>query len=208
MTSFKLIVAGAAAAFLAVPYVQAQTSERDKSAAREKSAQMKDRAGKSDQMAKQDRQAMTKMAQTDMAEIEAGKMAMQKASSPEVKKYAEHMVQAHTKMLEEGKKLAQAKGVTPPAGPDKKHQAAAKKLGQQSGEAFDRQYMEQMVKDHEDALKLVEKTAKDAKDPDLKAQAQKGAPHIKEHLAQARKLHASLGSSAGSSGASTKERTK
>lgn len=205
MNSSKLIAA-AAAALLAVTCVQAQTPERDRSAAGERSVPAKDSAGKSEKLAKQDRQAMMKMAQTDMAEIAAGKMAAEKASSPEVKKYAEHMVEAHTKMLEEGKKLAQMKGVTPPAGPDKKHQASAKKLQQHSGEAFDRQYMEQMVKDHEDALKLVEKTAKDAKDPDLKAQAQKGAPHIKEHLQQARKLHASLGSSAGSSGA--KESTK
>jgi putative membrane protein len=184
MTPFKLAVAAAVAAFLAFSHA---------GIAQEKGA----KGG----LAKQDRQAMTKMAQMDMAEIEAGKLAAQNGASPEVKKYGEHMVQEHTKMLEEGKKLAQAKGITPPATPDKKHQQAAKKLQQQSGEAFDREYISQMVKDHEEALKLAEKTAKDAKDPELKAHAQKGAPHIKEHLEQARKLHASLGSSAGASGA-------
>ena len=34
-----------------------------------------------------------------------------------------------------------------------------------------------MVQDHEEALKLAEKTAKGAKDPELKAHAEKGAPH-------------------------------
>jgi putative membrane protein len=183
MTAFKFTLAAAAAAFLA--WSQAGVAQEKKAS----------------QVAKQDRQAMMRLAQADMAEVAAGKLAAGKASSPEVKKFGEHMVEEHSKMLEEGKKIAEAKGVKPPAAPDKKHQAALKKLEQQSGEEFDRQFMAQMVKDHEDALKLAEKTAKDAKDPELKAHAQKGAPHIKEHLAQARKLHASLGSSAGSSGA-------
>lgn len=188
MTTFKLITAAAIAAFLAFS-VQAQ----DKSAKRDKA-----------QMSKQDRQALSRLAQGDMAEVAAGKVAAEKAASPEVKKFGEHMVEEHTQMLEEGKKVAEAKGVKPPASADKKHQAALKKLESLSGEQFDRQFMAQMVKDHEDALKLAEKTAKDAKDPQLKAHAQKGAPHIKEHLAQARKLQASLGASAGSSSGSAK----
>lgn len=183
MTAFKLTTAALIAIFLA--WSQAGVAQQKKPG----------------QLAKQDSQALMRLAQSDMAEIAAGKMAAQKASSPEVKKFGEHMVEEHTQMLEEGRKIAEAKGVQPPAPPDKKHQAALKKLEQQSGEAFDRQFMTQMVKDHEDALKLAEKTAKDANDPQLKAHAEKGAPHIKEHLQQARKLHASLGSSAGSSGA-------
>lgn len=187
MTTFKLITAAAAAAFLAF----AQPG-----IAQDKSAKRGDKA----QISKQDRQALSRLAQGDMAEVAAGKVAAEKASSPEVKKFGEHMVEEHTKMLEEGKEVAEAKGVKPPASPDKKHQAALKKLEQLSGEEFDRQFMAQMVKDHEDALKLAEKAAKDAKDPQVKAHAQKGAPHIKEHLAQARKLNDSLGASAGSSG--------
>lgn len=157
--------------------------------------------GKADsaKVSKQDRQAIQKLAQADMAEIQAGKLAQQKASSPEVKKFGEHMVEEHSKMLEQGKQLAQSKGVKPPAATDKKHQAALKKLQGASGDDFDRRYMAQMVEDHQEALKLAEKTAKDAKDPQLKEHAQKGAGHIKEHLAQARKLYSGLAASAGSS---------
>jgi putative membrane protein len=182
MHSFKLIVAAAVAAFLAFP-LQAQ----DKGAKRDSP------------LSKNDRQALMRLAQADMAEIEAGKLAQEKASSPEVKKYGEHMVQEHTKMLEEGKQVAQSKGVKPPASTDKKHQAAAKKLQGLSGEEFDRQYLAQMVKDHAEVLKLAQKTAKETKDADLKAHVQKGEPHVKEHLEQAKKLQASLGASAGSS---------
>ena len=160
--------------------------------------QAQDKKAKSN-LSKEDTQAMEKLAQGDMAEVEAGKVAAQKASSAEVKKFGQHMVDEHTKMLEEGKKLAQAKGVKAPASPDKKHQDALKKLQGLSGDEFDRRFMEQMVNDHQEALKLAEKTAKEAKDSDLKAHAQKGAPKIKEHLAQATKLRDSLAASSGAS---------
>jgi len=143
-------------------------------------------------MAKQDVQALSRLAQADMAEIAAGKLAAQKASNGEVKKFGEHMVQDHTTMLDEGKKLAQSKGVKPPADTDSKHRGALKKLGGLSGAEFDRQYMQQMVKDHEEVLQLAQKTAKGAKDPDVKAHAEKGAPHIQEHLDAAKKILSSL----------------
>jgi hypothetical protein len=50
--------------------------------------------------------------------------------------------------------------------------------------------MQQMVRDHQEASKLAQKTAKETKDAELKAQ--QGAPHIKEHLAMARKISSSL----------------
>ncbi|HYG54796.1 MAG TPA: DUF4142 domain-containing protein [Burkholderiales bacterium] len=189
----RYLVAAASAMALALgaPSVSAQGKSEEKQATGKKQGGL----------AKQDRDLLTRMAQSDMAEIEAGKLAAKNASSPEVKKYGEHMVQEHSKMLEEGGKLAKAKGVTPPSAPDKKHQAALKKLEGLSGEEFDRRFMQQMVRDHEEAMKLGERVAKNAKDSELKAHAEKAAPHIKEHLAQARKLHDSLGASSGASGA-------
>jgi putative membrane protein len=95
-------------------------------------------------------------------------------------------------MLEEKKQMAQAKGVKLPDGPGKKHEAEMKKLQGLSGAAFDREYMSAMVKDHEEDLKLVQKTAQDAKDPELKAAAQKAEPIIKDHLEMAKQIESSL----------------
>jgi putative membrane protein len=142
-------------------------------------------------LSKDDVRTLSRMARADIAEIEAGKLAQHKASNPEVKKYGEHMVQEHTKMLEEGKKLAHSKGVKPPAATDKKHQAALKKLQGLDGDDFDRQYMKQMVQDHQDVMKLAQKAAK-SNDPDIKAHAEKGTPHIKAHLDQAKQVLSKL----------------
>jgi putative membrane protein len=146
-----------------------------------------------DKMDKQDLQTLQTLAQGDMAEVETGKLAQDKAASAEVKKFGARMSEDHGKMLEEKKQLAQAKGVKLPGSPDKKNQAEAKKLQALSGAAFDREYMSHMVKDHEQDLKLVQKTAQGAKDPDLKAAAQKAEPIIKDHLDMAKRVNASLG---------------
>ena len=180
MTLFRLAFAFIVLAFVAAqPY--AQEAKKDSSAKKDASQKV----------SKDDMQTLSRMAQADMAEIEAGKLAQQKASSPEVKKYGEHMVQEHTKMLEEGKKLAQSKGAKPPASTDKKHQAALKKLQGMDGDEFDRQYMRQMVQDHQDVMKLAQKAAK-SKDPEIKAHAERGTPHIKEHLDQAKQVLSKL----------------
>jgi putative membrane protein len=192
MQTFRLIAAVVSAAFLAAGAPQALAQQdKDKSNKQDKSYKQ----DKSSKLSKQDAQSMQKLAEADRAEVAAGKMAQQKASSEQVKKFAEHMVQDHGKMLDEKQEMAQSKGVKLPQSPDKKHQAAMKKLQDASGTEFDRQYMAQMVKDHEKALKLAQKAAKDAKDPQLKAAAQKGAQEIEEHLKNAKQLHASLESS-------------
>ena len=86
------------------------------------------------------------------------------------------------------KQMAQAKEVTLPAAAKPKHQTAMKKLQDLSGDEFDRAYMTQMVKDHGETLTLVQKTAKQAKDDELKAAAKKAEPAIRQHLDTAQKL--------------------
>jgi putative membrane protein len=149
--------------------------------------------GKDAKPAKQDMRAMQRIAQANMAEVETGKVALDKASSGEVKKFAQHMVDDHGKMLQEAQQMAQSKGMKVPEKPDAKHAAALKMLQGLSGEQFDRRYMNQMVKDHEDTLNLLKKTSSSAKDPDLKAAAQKAAPDVEQHLKMAKDIQSSLG---------------
>jgi len=140
-----------------------------------------------------DARAMRDLAEANMAEVEAGKVAAQKAQSEEVKKFAQHMVDDHGKMLQEVQQLAQSKGVDLPKSPSKKHQAAMKKLESASGEQFDKAYMSEMVKDHRETVKKVEKIAKSSKDAEVKGAAEKALPDIKEHLQMAQDLSGKTG---------------
>ncbi len=54
-------------------------------------------------------------------EVEAGKLATQKASSEDVKKFGQRMADDHSKANDELMQLADMKGVTPPKQMDKKH---------------------------------------------------------------------------------------
>jgi putative membrane protein len=135
-----------------------------------------------------DAKRMKDIALANLAEIEAGQLALQKAQDPKVKEFAQRMVDDHTKLLDEVKGVAQAKGVELPSAPDAKHQKAMKKLQAASAQDFDREYVRAMVKDHRDALRLAQRTAKGAKDVDLKSAADKAAPEIQDHLKMAQAL--------------------
>jgi putative membrane protein len=157
-------------------------------------------------ISKADQNLMRDLAQANMSEIEAGKLAQSKSKNEQVLKFAQQMVDDHTKAQQQLQQLAQAKGVTLPTEPDAKHKAEMKMLSALSGDAFDRQYMARGgVADHKSAHKLVQRVEKRAADPDLKALAGKMLPTIDQHLAMAEEIHggkAGAKSTSGTSGAS------
>jgi putative membrane protein len=178
----KLIFAAAVAAAALIAMAGSPVAQETK----------KEQAAKKNALQGSDGKMVREIAQADMAEVAAGKLGASKAQSAEVKKFAQHMVDDHGKHLGDLRKMAKTKGTQLPSAPDKKHQDAMKKLESASGAEFDKAYMTQMVKDHEDALKLVQNTAKSAKDKDLKADAQKTAPNIEKHLEMAKSIASSL----------------
>jgi predicted outer membrane protein len=153
----------------------------------QKSADKTSQAAKST-LSKGDQRYFDDLAKANLAEIQSGKVAQTKASSAEVKQFAQHMVDDHGKKFEEQRSMAKAKNVALPAAPDDKHKDAMKKMERLSGAEFDRAYMGQMVKDHETTLQLVQDIAKKADDSDLKAAAQKAMPDIQKHLETAKRL--------------------
>ena len=146
-----------------------------------------------DTLAKADEKALKDLAIANMAEVEAGKIALQKSQNAEVKAFAQQMVDDHTKGLDEVKSVAQAKGVTLPSEPDAKHKAMAKKLESTSADQFDKAYLEMAgVKSHKEAHMLVTKTQSNAKDADVKALAAKLQPTIDQHMGHVDQLAANV----------------
>ncbi|KFI06341.1 DUF4142 domain-containing protein [Massilia sp. BSC265] len=136
-----------------------------------------------------DRKTITDMALSNMAEVETGKLALSKSQNPDVKTFAQQMIDDHGKALTEVQTLAQQKGVTLPTELDPKHKAISAKLEKLSGEAFDREYMKSVgVADHKDTHAKLQKGAKSAKDPDVKALAAKLMPTVEQHLKAAQQM--------------------
>lgn len=69
---------------------------------------------------------MVDLAEASIAQIQTGKLALEKGKSDKVKSFARHMVDDHTKALSELQTLAQSKGVKLPEDTDLPHKGIAR----------------------------------------------------------------------------------
>jgi putative membrane protein len=129
-----------------------------------------------------------------MAEVEMGKLGAQKATNADVKAFAKQMVTDHTKANKELAAVAQTKDLEVPSSPDMMHKGMMKKFESQSAdEDFDRDFMQQMVKDHKAVVELFGIAARDQTlDPDLRALADKTLPVLQQHMKDAQALETKL----------------
>jgi putative membrane protein len=126
---------------------------------------------------------VTRAAMSDMYEIEAGKLATDKAESPDVRRFGQMMVNDHTKSSQDMKRAVEGASAAAPAPTrlDAEHQGMIDRLKSAEGAAFDREYMSQQMTAHRKALALHEGYANSGDDAALKAFAQKVLPVIRTH---------------------------
>ncbi|MBV9087493.1 MAG: DUF4142 domain-containing protein [Acidobacteria bacterium] len=135
-----------------------------------------------------DQNFVKKAAEGGMAEVELGTLAKDKASSSDVKQFAQRMVDDHTKANDQLKSIASQKGMTLPTDLDAKDKALKDRLSKLSGDQFDKAYMDNMVKDHSKDVSEFRKESASAKDPDIKSFASQTLPTLEEHLKMAREV--------------------
>lgn len=142
----------------------------------------------SSQLSAADQNFVKKAAQGGMAEVELGKLATEKASSDDVKKFGQRMVDDHGKANDQLKQIASQKGVNVPSDLDAKDKALKDRLSKLSGPEFDRAYMKNMVRDHTKDVAEFRKESKSAKDDDVKNFASQTLPTLEDHLKQAKSI--------------------
>ncbi|MDQ1920089.1 DUF4142 domain-containing protein [Massilia pseudoviolaceinigra] len=153
-----------------------------------------------------DRKIVTDLAMANMSEIEAARTAQSKSQDDKIKKYAQQMIDDHTKALSEVQQLAQTKGITLPSTLDRAHKAKADKLAALSGDAFDRAYMAQAgVAEHKKTHSMLTRAQGRAKDADIKALVTRMTPTVDQHLNAAQELHGNKNNAKGSSGTATEK---
>lgn len=135
-----------------------------------------------------DRDFVTRAAQDGRLEVELGNIAEEKASKDAVKQFGKQMVTDHTQANRELEQVAKRKNVALPADIGQEGAQMRSKLQGLSGEAFDREYVNAMVKEHEKAVELFRKQAEGNGDPELKQLASKTLPTLQQHLDHARQL--------------------
>lgn len=187
----------AMAALFAVMNVQAQTPATDTGkpatagqATATRPAATGSGTGAPSSLSKADQKILKDMAMASMAEVEAGHMAQGKTKNEQVRNFAQKMIDDHTKALDDVKKLAQAKGVALPSELDYTHKRMASRMAAQSGDAFDRAYLERAgVYDHKKTHDMLRKAQSNAKDADVLALVTRTLPVVDQHMTAVQQLH-------------------
>ncbi|MCK6450110.1 MAG: DUF4142 domain-containing protein [Alphaproteobacteria bacterium] len=126
----------------------------------------------------------------DLFEIEAGKIAIDKAMKPEIRAFARRAMDDHGKITADLKAAVQAAdpGVPLTTKLDQPHQRMIDELQAAEGDEFDRLYMSYQVKGHQQAVALYQAYAQSGDQTGLKGLVEDVLPMIQAHLVDAKKL--------------------
>jgi putative membrane protein len=129
----------------------------------------------------------TAAATSDMYEVTAAKIAIDRSHSADVKAFAKQMVEAHTKTTKTLKGLLPAT-IVPPTAVDSRRQGMLDDLRGATSDSFDHRYVSQQVAAHKEADILMRGYAKDGDNAAIKSFAADTDKAVKMHLSMAQKL--------------------
>jgi putative membrane protein len=125
---------------------------------------------------------LRKAAWGNQAEVQFGRVAVERGTDEKVRTFGQRMIDDHGRMLGEIKDLASRRGMTLSDQLPAEAQADLNHLSAMSGQEFDREYVRMMVKDHQEDLDAFDREARTGVDSDVKALAARSLPTIREHL--------------------------
>lgn len=134
-----------------------------------------------------DKQFLMKATEGGIAEVQFGMLATQKGG-PEVKQLGQRLVDDHTMLNREIAGVADQIGVMLPRKMNKDDQSEYDKLNALSGDAFDREYITYVIKDHRKDMRVYSIEARASGDQDLQTEVLRETGVIREHLQQLTKL--------------------
>lgn len=136
---------------------------------------------------------MREAAEGNLAEVEMGRIALQRAVSTDVKVFGQLMIDDHSIANAQLMQLADAKNIALPSQPNLNQRMMADRLQGRTGADFDQAYMCAMIDDHQKDIKAYENEVNKGTDPDVVAYACNTLPTLREHLALAQQVAASVG---------------
>lgn len=120
-----------------------------------------------------------------VTEVKLGELATRQAGSSAVKQLGDRLMVEHSRINEEVKAIARQKALNLWGDPDN---IKISELRQMTGDAFDRAYLAEVVKHHEEAIAAFDSALKGSSDPDIKAFISKNLPALKGHLATVKRI--------------------
>jgi putative membrane protein len=127
-------------------------------------------------------------------EVEASKLALARAANPQVKAYAQMVVEQLSQANHDLAAMMRAKGMTPPRGLAADKLTKLHRLTELNDANFDKGYVRSVgIDDHQADVARFERASRDTNDRELKAWIGKVLPTLRGHLEAAQKTAAALG---------------
>ncbi|HEY1798507.1 MAG TPA: DUF4142 domain-containing protein [Stellaceae bacterium] len=139
-----------------------------------------------------DQQFINEAAVGGQFEVEAGKLAA-KSTNPKVEAFGQRMVKDHSAANAELSRLVKAQGGTVPQGLDAEHTQLRDHLASLKGDEFDKEYIQLMVKHHDDDTKAFSDEERHTTDPKLKQFVEQTLTIVREQDQMARQIAGDMG---------------
>lgn len=132
-------------------------------------------------------------------EVQVAKLAVTKATNPTVRAFARQMIADHSAMLAQSRKLATKLSATPDTTTgdasdalNHTHDEMQDLSSKARGADWDKDYMDKMVSDHQDALSKLQDAAKNTTDPQVRAALETATGKVQAHLTKAQDIDSKL----------------
>lgn len=135
-----------------------------------------------------DEQFVRSAAEASMSQVDLGKLAEQRAQSPEVKKFAQTMLEDHSKMTEQLKQIGSSEGINLPTSVSRTDANEHRRLQTESGPSFDKSYAQQVYSELQRQITEFKRGASSATKPSLKDYAERTMPALETQMQQAKQL--------------------
>ncbi|UBU17557.1 DUF4142 domain-containing protein [Nonomuraea gerenzanensis] len=134
------------------------------------------------QPSEQDRAWMRTIHQGNLSEVQAGRLAMGKGATKQVKNIGKLLLDDHTKLDVKVTQAATQLGVELPTSPSKAQQAEVRRLRAATGQDFDQDFLSGMIKAHREALAATKTQVSKGSNQTVKALAQTAQQSLQHHL--------------------------
>jgi putative membrane protein len=117
-------------------------------------------------------------AQTGLAEIRLGGLAVQRTQNPDVANFSRRMVDDQVRVLDELRQIAQSAGADVPTAPNQRQLEAYQQLSHFGGDYLDHLYMIEVLVTHREKLSMLRHVAATSNNPQLASWARNALPII------------------------------
>jgi putative membrane protein len=128
-----------------------------------------------------DRTFMKNAAQSNVAEVLTGQLALQRADSASVRQLAQMLISEHGQANAQLKQVAAQHRFTLPGQPGPRQKALFNRLARLSGAAFDRAYLSGQIQSHLQSIALYQNQIRGGKDEHAVGYARATLPRIQNH---------------------------